>query len=59
MTVIKLVHPVYGLICEKEDKGKYRKKAIIKSWRYTYGKKVDDCEIIIEKNNTLWQKTAV
>jgi len=49
VTIIKLVHPIYGVIAERQDKGKYRKKVIIKNFTYMYGKKVKDCEIIIEK----------
>jgi len=50
--IIRLVHPVFGVMGERVKNGKYTKKIIIQTFKFTYGKKFYDCSIEITKENT-------
>jgi hypothetical protein len=45
MRILKLTHPVHGLVAEQVVTGKYQVSDIQKIWRYRYGKKIFECEI--------------
>lgn len=50
MILIKLVHPIHGLVAQQQSLRCYSRELISK-WRYKYGRKYFECRIEIDGNS--------
>lgn len=53
MTIIKLLHPVHGLVAQQVIHGLNTSEMIKRNWRYKYGKNYIHCKTELEVSDAI------